>query len=205
MPDGRSSGPMTRLNRGRRAAREPHVSVNWLRDVILGGQDGLVNILGIALGVVAAGGATKILIAAGLAAAITESISMGAVAYTSSLSDRDHYRAEEAREREEIRTMPEEERQEIREIYATKGFSGRQLEMVVETISADPDAWLQVMMAEELHLSPVDQRAVLRTSIVVTIACLIGHLLPLIPFMLLGRTPAVIAAIVISGLVLFGV
>jgi hypothetical protein len=31
--------------------REEHRQANWLRDVILGGQDGLVNILGIILGV----------------------------------------------------------------------------------------------------------------------------------------------------------
>src|SRR5207302_252353 len=68
---------------------EPHRRGNWLRDVILGGQDGLVNILGIILGVTAAGGSTAVLIVTGIAAAITESISMGAVGYTSSLSERD--------------------------------------------------------------------------------------------------------------------
>src|SRR2546423_11023062 len=36
--------------------KEKHSTNNSLRDVILGGQDGLVNMLGIALGVVAAGG-----------------------------------------------------------------------------------------------------------------------------------------------------
>src|SRR5215831_2978926 len=52
---------------------EPHhPSENSLRDLILGGQDGLVNMLGIVLGVVAANGTTQVLIAAGLAAAITE-------------------------------------------------------------------------------------------------------------------------------------
>ena len=59
--------------------REQHRQVNWLRDVILGGQDGLVNILGIVLGVIAGGGSKTVLLAAGFAAAITESISMGAV------------------------------------------------------------------------------------------------------------------------------
>lgn len=185
--------------------QERHREVNWLRDVILGGQDGLVNLLGIALGVVAAGGATKVLIATGLAAAITESISMGAVAYTSTLSERDHYRSEEAREREEMRTVPEVEREEIREIYAAKGFRGQQLEMVVDTITADPEVWLRVMMDEELQLRPVDSQALLRTSAVVTIACLVGHLIPLIPFMLLPRAPAIVASIVVSGAVLFGV
>lgn len=197
----------TRLPRGLRTheRQEQHVKVNWLRDVILGGQDGLVNILGIALGVVAGGGSTKILITAGLAAAITESISMGAVAYTSSQSERDHFRAEEAREREEIRTVPEMERDELREMYAVKGFSGLQLDMVVDTIAADPEVWLNIMMEEELRLEPVDMHAVVRTSVVVTIACLVGHLLPLIPFMVLAQTPAVVASIVVGGVVLFAV
>src|SRR2546423_9101519 len=90
-------------------AHEPHKTSNSLRDVILGGQDGLVNMLGIALGVVSAGGSTSILIATGLAAAITESISMGAVAYTSFGSVRDYYRAAQAEEKEEIETLPEQE------------------------------------------------------------------------------------------------
>jgi VIT family len=54
-----------------------------------GGQDGLVNILGI-LGVLAGGGGRTILLSTGLAAAITESISMGAVGYTSTIADRDY-------------------------------------------------------------------------------------------------------------------
>src|SRR5438876_9530354 len=98
---------------------EDHGGGTSLRDVILGGQDGLVNMLGIALGVVAAGGSTHVLVVTGIAAAITESISMGAVAYTSFGSDRDFYLAERAREQKEIAAQPEDEREEIREIYAT--------------------------------------------------------------------------------------
>src|SRR5258706_8021495 len=94
------------------AHREDHRQGNWLRDVILGGQDGLVNILGIILGVIAGGGSDTVLLAAGFAAAITESISMGAVGYTSSISDRDYYQAERAREVREIATMPEAARHE---------------------------------------------------------------------------------------------
>src|SRR5258705_7833457 len=97
---------------------EHHNTTNSLRDVILGGQDGLVNMLGIALGVVAAGGSTRVLIVTGLAAAITESISMGAVAYTSFGSDRDFYLAERRQEQSENSTRPYEEREGIREIYA---------------------------------------------------------------------------------------
>ncbi|PYR45329.1 MAG: hypothetical protein DMF89_25270, partial [Acidobacteria bacterium] len=116
------AGPRTRLARvvrtvgkvaTRRRPREEHRQKNWLRDVILGGQDGLVNILGIILGVIAGGGSRTVLLAAGFAAAITESISMGAVGYTSSVSERDYYASERTRELSEIETMPEAERAEV--------------------------------------------------------------------------------------------
>jgi VIT1/CCC1 family predicted Fe2+/Mn2+ transporter len=185
--------------------RERHRQTNWLRDVILGGQDGLVNILGIILGVIAGGGSRTVLLAAGFAAAITESISMGAVGYTSSVSQRDYYAAERARELSEIETMPQAERQEIREIYASEGFRGELLDQVVQTITANRDSWLSTMMDEELHLQPVETPDILRSAVVITVATLIGHLIPLVPFLFLARTQALLLAIVLSALVLFGV
>jgi vacuolar iron transporter family protein len=178
---------------------------NWLRDVILGGQDGLVNILGIILGVIAGGGSRTVLLAAGFAAAITESISMGAVGYTSSVSERDYYQAERVRAIHEIQASPDAERQEVRDLYAAKGFSGELLERVINTITANRDSWLQTMMDEELHLHLVQTGDILRSAVVITIATLIGHLIPLIPFLWLARTPALVLAIVLSTFVLFGV
>jgi VIT1/CCC1 family predicted Fe2+/Mn2+ transporter len=212
-PDPRAA---TRLGRAVRATtegatvtagghREAHRQTNWLRDVILGGQDGLVNILGIILGVIAGGGSDVVLLAAGFAAAITESISMGAVGYTSSISERDYYQAERAREATEIDKVPEAERLEIRDIYAAKGFTGKLLEGVVDTITANRETWLATMMDEELHLQPVQSRDILRTAVVVGIATLIGHLIPLLPFLFLSRTPALVLAIVLSAVALFGV
>src|SRR5436309_1138094 len=212
----RREGAETRLGRTVRATvaiaaatpsrhREGHRKTNWLRDVILGGQDGLVNILGIILGVIAGGGSKTVLLAAGFAAAITESISMGAVGYTSSVSQRDYFQAERAREAAEIDSMPDAERQELRAIYATKGFSGELLERVVDTITANRDSWQATVMDEELHLQPVETSAILRSAFVITVATLIGHLIPLLPFVWLARTPALVLAIVLIALVLFGV
>src|ERR1700741_1023500 len=96
---------------------EGHRRTNWLRDVILGGQDGLVNILGIILGVIAGGGSKTVLLATGVAAAFTASLSMGAVAHPPALPERNYYAAGRAREEAEIDTTPEAERQEIRDIY----------------------------------------------------------------------------------------
>ncbi len=185
--------------------KEKHSAKNSLRDVILGGQDGLVNMLGIALGVVAAGGSTHVLVVTGIAAAITESISMGAVAYTSFGSDRDFYLAERAREQKEIAAQPEDEREEIREIYAAKGFKGQLLKDVVSTITANRETWVSTMMNEELHLQPVAQRSLVQSAVIVTVATLIGHFIPIVPFIVVARTSAIILAIALSAVTLFAV
>jgi predicted membrane protein (TIGR00267 family) len=102
-----------------------------LSDVILGGQDGLVNVLGVILGVAAATGDPRVVIIAGLAATFAESVSMGAVAFTSTLADADYYDSEKEREFRHVEQAPELERDEIQSIYAQKGFEGDLLERIV--------------------------------------------------------------------------
>lgn len=82
------------------------------------------------------------------------------------------------------------ERQEIRDIYATKRFSGDLLDRVVDTIVSNRQTWLATMMDEELHLQPVNRADILRSAFVITVATLIGHLIPLLPFLCLARGPA---------------
>lgn len=72
-------------------AKELNPVAAKLHDLILGGQDGLVNVLGVVLGVAAATASTRVVLIAGLAATFAESISMGAVAYTSAKAAREYY------------------------------------------------------------------------------------------------------------------
>ena len=190
----------------RSGSRHSHEGrTDWLRDVILGGQDGLVNILGIILGVIAGGGDRTVLLAAGFAAAITESISMGAVGYTSTVADRDYYAAQRAIEESAVSVDTDLESREITELYRAKGFSGPLLDQVVATITDNREKWVTTIMEEERHLQPVENRDVLRSSAVITIATLVGHFIPLLPFVFLARGPALVMAIISSAVVLFGV
>ncbi|NMC00950.1 MAG: iron transporter [Chloroflexi bacterium] len=184
----RSKNPGDTPTRSSRLTRhmEQHGGGGALSDIILGGQDGLVNVLGVILGLVAATPDPRIIVAGGLAATFAESISMAAVAYTSTLADRDFYRAELERERYEIRELPEAEREEVRQIYRDWGLEGEALEGVVRQITANEETWLQVMMADELKLQPVDEQRVLRSALIVGVAAIIGSLIPLIPFFFLA-------------------
>jgi predicted membrane protein (TIGR00267 family) len=187
--------------------RDPHRRASSLSDVILGGQDGLVNVLGIILGVAAATNDPRIVIVAGLAATFAESVSMGAVAYTSTLADSDLYEAERAREHRHIQQVPSLERQEIRDIYQRKGFQGALLEQIVDTITANKDVWVAVMMAEELQLQPADRKMALRSAFIVGFSAIIGSIIPLAPFLIpaLSVSASMIISVVIAAVTLFAV
>jgi VIT1/CCC1 family predicted Fe2+/Mn2+ transporter len=67
-------------------------------------------------------------------------------------------------------------------------------------VSAHADA------GEQCHqVLPVQTPDLFRSAIVITIATLVGHPIPLAPFIWAPRTTALILAIVFSVLVLFGV
>jgi VIT1/CCC1 family predicted Fe2+/Mn2+ transporter len=181
-----------------------------LRDIILGGQDGLVNVLGLVLGVAAATQSVRVIFVAGLAATFSESIAMGGVAYTSALADRDYYLSERAREMREIEEVPEIEKEEVRQIFREKGLHGELLERVVQEITSDKETWVQVMMSDELHLSPVATRGLGRRALITGVSTLIGSLIPLIPFIfvplhVLSVGSATLLAVPLCAAVLFGV
>lgn len=175
-----------------------------LSDIILGGQDGLVNVLGVILGVAAASSDQRLVVAAGLAAAFAESISMGAVAYTTTLADRDHYLSQIEREKREIRDMPQVEQAEIEMIFRGWGFEGELLDHSVEQIMRDERAWVDVMMHNELKLSPVESGSALRSALVVGISAIVGSLIPMLPFFFLPIAPSVLISIFVTALTLFG-
>ena len=184
---------------------DPHRGASALSDVILGGQDGLVNVLGVILGVAAATADTRIVLVAGLAATFAESVSMGAVAYTSTLADADFYESEREREYRHVDSATGLERDEIRGIYQRKGFSGELLDRIVETITRDKDVWVAVMMADEHRLAPVDRQTALRSAAVVGVSALVGSLVPLLPFMFLPVQLSIWVSIVLAAAVLFAV
>ena len=181
---------------------EDHKKTFKLEDIILGGQDGLVNVLGVILGVAAASGDARLVTVAGLAATFAESISMAAVAYTSKASKADHYESELNRENREIDEIPDAEVEEIREIYRRRGFSGQLLEDVVKVIVSDRKVWLETMMREELNLEAVDRTKIISASLLVGLSAIFGSLIPLLPFLFFPVSTSIFLSLVISALAL---
>lgn len=176
-----------------------------LSEVILGGQDGLVNVLGVILGVAAASHSIPIILAGGLAATFAESISMAAVAYTSKMADKSHYESELAYEKRQIENNPKFQKQKVHEIYKAKGFTGEILNTITDKIISDKHIWLTTIMREGHGITPMKTKRVLSGSATVGVSALIGSLIPLIPFFFMPINQSITISIIISALTLFTV
>ncbi len=189
------------------SSAEHHPHATLLSDFILGSQDGLVNVLGILLGLVAATNDVRVIFIAAGAALAAESISMGAVAYTSTLARRNLYLAEMERETAEMRDVPELERAEVRTILQKWGYEGNDLEEMLRRIEAKPKAMLAIMMAFELNLAEVPEAAPRRSAEVVFTATVVGSFIPLLPFFVLYQNLhwAALGSVIVSAAMLFAV
>src|SRR5512136_190730 len=192
---------------------ERHARSGLLSDFILGRQDGIVNVLAVLLGAAvsqiqletAPSIAFRVIVAVGLAATFGESISMGAVAYTSTLARRDHYLGELAREEREMLEVPEVERAEVRQVFQRWGFEGKELEDAVKHICSKPKAWLEFMMAHELQLAPLEENQARRSAVLVGVAAMFGSLITLVPFLIVPNDTAggMVGAVILSAITLF--
>src|SRR3989338_5918729 len=174
-----------------------------LRDFILGSQDGLVNVLALVLGVASATNDIRIVLIAGLAATFAESISMAAVAYTSTKAAHDYYEKEHTSEWKEVHERPEEARREIKQIYYRKGFRGPLLQRIVSKITSNKRIWVDTMMTEELHMSREDYKSPVHSAALVGIAAVVGSVIPLVPFLFLPVADGMVVSLIISIIALF--
>jgi predicted membrane protein (TIGR00267 family) len=73
----------------------------------------------------------------------------------------------------------------------------------VDTITANQDVWVAVMMAEEHQLTPVNRKIAWRSALVVGSSAIIGSLIPLAPFVFLPVASSMLASVIVTAIVLY--
>ena len=180
---------------------------NLLRDVILGGQDGVVNVLGIVLGVGIATNDVRVVLVAGLAATFAESISMAAVAYTSTKASQQYFQAKKMEEKKAISQYSSFEKKQLRELYLEKGIPSSTVNQLIRHLTKNPDKWINTILHEELNLGESEKINPVREAWIVGGSAIIGSLVPISAFFLvptfLTVGQASIVALIVSALALF--
>jgi len=171
-----------------------------VRDIILGMSDGLTVPFALAAGLSAAVNSSFIVLVAGIAELTAGSIAMGLGGYLAGRSDRDHYRAEFAREQRHIRQTPDAERAEVHDILAGYGLLGETLENAVAAVTANPGRWVDFMLRNELDLEQPEPSRARNSAVTIGLSYIAGGILPLIPYAM--RLPVPVALAFSAGLTL---
>lgn len=169
-----------------------------IRDIVIGLADGLTVPFALAAGLSGTVSNTELVVIAGLAEIAAGSIAMGLGGYLAARTDREHYFAELAREQREIIELPEREREEVADILRHWGMPEENLQAAVDSISRDPQRWVDFMMKFELGLEEPEPKRAMKSSLTIGASYIIGGMVPLVPYLLM-KSPS--AALTVSAIV----
>ncbi len=155
---------------------------NYLRDWIYGGIDGAVTTFAVVSGVAGAGLSPWIILVLGFANLLADGFSMAASNFLGTKAEQDDLQRLAVIENRHIDLAPEGEREEVRQIFQSKGFTGQDLERIVELVTSDRQRWVHTMLTEEYGL-PREIRSSWIAAMSTFTAFLICGLVPLVPFL----------------------
>ena len=187
----------------------PHIERHFtagatVRDIVIGMSDGLTVPFALAAGLSGAIAVSHIVVTAGLAEIAAGSIAMGLGGYLAARSDAEHYASERLREEREVTQIPEAEVNEVTAFLASYGLDPVASGPVVTALRSRPSAWVDFMMRFELGLEAPDPRRAMRSAFTIGGAYIVGGLVPLAPYFLIGSAhQALLVSIALTLLALF--
>jgi VIT1/CCC1 family predicted Fe2+/Mn2+ transporter len=131
---------------------EGHFEYNWIPDFVYGGIDGAITTFAVVAGVEGAELSIGVILILGFANLFADGFSMATGKFLSDKAEKEQYLKIRDMELKHLTTRKKEETAEIREILSKYGFKNELLEKSVETITKNPDAWVDIMMRNEFNM-----------------------------------------------------
>ena len=200
--------PEQGVGEGARPPYRPHIGESrpYLRDMVLGLNDGLVSIFLLVAGLVGGQlGPTEVLLG-GLVGALAGAVSMALGEYLATKSQDEVWEAEMLLEDEHIKYYREEEASQLYELLGQFGIDGDDLDEAVRIFSATDQRLKQAMAVLEFGVVDSERRSPYRAGWLSGGMFLVGAAVPMIPF-LFSLTPnaGLLWSFALTFLGLFGV
>ncbi|SEK92416.1 VIT1/CCC1 transporter family protein [Roseovarius nanhaiticus] len=166
----------------------------FLKQIVYGGNDGIVTTFAIVAGFagaqadgVAQIGGVAVLVF-GLANLFADAVSMGLGEFLSTRSQHDLYRNRRASEMREIVSDPEHERMELFEILRQRGVPAGEADTLTTIVARHPELMADLMMTYEFGMLDPDEDSPALSGFMTFLSFVIFGSVPLIPYFLLDPT-----------------
>jgi VIT1/CCC1 family predicted Fe2+/Mn2+ transporter len=178
-----------------------------IREAIFGAQDGLVSTLAVVSTVAGASGDNRVaVLIAGIASGLAGVFSMAAGEYMSSKSQREIFEAQIVGEREEVAERPGEAQAEMAYMLEEDGLPPDEAAAMAGVIAKHPEVLLKTMVEKELGLAGEHAEGTpLQGALIMGGAFGLGAVVPIIPYLVLGRGAGFWGALLATAAVLFGI
>lgn len=177
-----------------------------MKDIVYGANDGIITTFAVVAGVMGASLPPVTILLLGIANLLADGFSMATSNYLGTKSELGYMGRERGVEEWEVRHLPAEERAEVRNILASRGYQGEDLEQLVRLIAKNKNFWVDFMMSEELGFAPHDAHSPLKSAAATMVAFVLAGFVPIVPYLLLSAGSfAFFFAVLATGAALFAV
>ena len=187
---------------------QPHIGATrqYMRDIILGVNDGLVSTFLLVSAVVGGGLDSVDVLLTGVAGAIAGMISMSVGEYIATKSQEEVFEAEIALEKDHLIHHRQHEKDQLHDMLSEVGLEGDDLDQVVEIIDANDEAMLGMHAALEFGIVETERRNPYAAAVFSGFLFLAGALPSVLPFAFIPDTgTALLTAGILSGIGLIAV
>jgi VIT1/CCC1 family predicted Fe2+/Mn2+ transporter len=179
----------------------------YIKSLVYGGLDGIITTFAVVAGVAGASLSAAIVLIMGFANLIADGLSMAIGDFLSTKAEQEYSAAERKREKWEVENYPEGEIKEMIELYSEKGLPKEEAEKMVGILSKHKEAWVDVMMVEELGIVEDDESPLKNALVTFGSFCVFGFI-PLVAYIAARVAPALsgltfLTACILTGLTLF--
>ena len=187
----------------------------YLREIVYGGNDGIVTTFAVVAGFTGAHATASIasvpvisVLLFGLANLFADATSMSLGSFLSLRAEKDVYRGEKAKELHEILHEPKMELEETIEILTLKGYALSDAQALAKLLAKNEQYWTEFMMHDELGLPNPEGENPFFVSLATFLSFAAFGFIPLVPYIAAPHAPAVFTYSVAStafALVLLGI
>jgi len=178
----------------RREAHSLGRTQEFLKQIVYGGNDGIVTTFAIVAGFAgaAADGVAQIgglaVLVFGLANLFADAVSMGLGEFLSARSQHDLYRSRRESELREIENNPEQERMELFEILRQRGLPAGEADTTTAILSQHPKIMADLMMTYEFGMQDPDEESPALNGLFTFVSFVVFGAIPLVPYFLFEPT-----------------